>query len=89
METRTRINKGDGDEDAAALAIASDVLRSLVTAITQAMTIAIANAMVPVPVTPKFITYYSTINPYDNAFFGMNMKEGNYRWNLTNKTAKE
>ena len=65
METRTQINKGDGDEDAAAMAIASDVFRSLITAVTQATTTAFANATVPVPVTPKNITYSSVINLYN------------------------
>ena len=59
---------------------------SLVTAVTQAMMTAIANAAVPVPVTPKIITYYSDIDPYDDESFGTNMKEGNYQWHLTTKT---
>ena len=88
MSTRKQINQGDGDEYAAAPAIASDVLRSLVTAVTQAMTTAIANATVPVPVTPNTITYYSTIDPYGDKFSETKTKEGKYRWHLTTKTSK-
>ena len=57
-------------------------------AVTQAMTTAITNALVLVPVTPKNITYSSAINPYDNEFFETKMKKGKYRWHLTTKTAK-
>ena len=66
MATRSRRNQGDVDEDAAALAIAFNVLGSLITSVTQAMTTSIANATVPVPVTPKTIPYSSAIDPFDN-----------------------
>ena len=69
MAKREQQNQGDGDEDAAAPAIASDVLRSLVTAVTQAMIPAIANTTLPVPVTPKTITYSSAIDPYGDKLF--------------------
>ena len=62
---RARRNQGDGYKDAEALVIASNVLRSLVTTVTQAMTTAIANATVTVPVTPNTITYSSAIDPYN------------------------
>ena len=88
MAMRVRKNKGDGDKDAESPAIASDVLRSLVTAVTQAMTTVTANATVPVPVTPKTITYSSAIDLYGNELFETNTKEGKYRWHLTTKTAE-
>ena len=81
-----RALRNQGDRDKAAPSISSNVLMSLVTAVTQAMMTAIANAAVPVPVTPKIITYYSDIDPYDDESFGTNMKEGNYRWHPTTKT---
>ena len=83
-----RKNEGDGDEDAAAPSIASDVLRSLIMVVTEAMTTAIANTTVPVPVTSKNITYYFATKPYDDKSFETKTKEGNYRWHLTTKTAK-
>ena len=86
MATRARRNQGDGYEDAEASAISSDVLRSLVTAVTQAMATAIANATVPVPVTPKTITYFSVIDLYNNESFHKK-KEGKYRWHLITKTS--
>ena len=88
METRARRNQGDVDEDSAAPSIASNVLRILVTAVTQAMTTAIENATVPVPVTTKTINYSSVIDPYNNESFETNTKEWKYRWHLTTKTAK-
>ena len=88
MATRARINQDGRDKDAAAPAIASDVLSSLVMAVTQAMMTAIANTTVPVPVTSKTITYSSTINPYNNESFKTKTKEGKYRWHLTTKTTK-
>ena len=69
MAKREQRNQGDGDKDAAAPAIDSDVLRSLVTFVTQAMTTAIANATLPVPVTPKTITYSPAIDPYGDELF--------------------
>ena len=44
--------------------------------------------MVPVPVTPKTITYSSAIDPYNNESFETKTKEGKYRWHLTTKTDK-
>ena len=69
MANRERINQVNGDEDAATPAIAYNVLRSFVTSLTQAMTNDIANATVPIPVTPNTITYFSAIDPYDNESF--------------------
>ena len=66
METRAQRHQHDGYKDAVAPAIASDVLRSLVTAVTKAMKTTIANATVPVSVTPNTITYFSAINLYNN-----------------------
>ena len=63
MATREQINQADGDEDVAAPAIYYDVLRSFVTAVTQARKNAIANTTVPVPVTPKTIKYSSALDP--------------------------
>ena len=88
MATRARRNQGDEYEDAAAPAISSDVLRILVTAVTQAMTTAIINATVPVPVTPKTITYSSAIDLYNDESFKTNTKEWKFRWHLTTKTSK-
>ena len=85
---RLRRNKGDRDEDTAPQSIAPDILRSLVWAITQVMTTAIANATVPVPVTPNTITYSFAINPYNNELFKTKTRNGKYRWHLTTKTAK-
>ena len=87
MVTTTWRNQVNVDKDAAAPAIASDVLRSLVTAVTQAMTTATANAMVPVPVTPKTITYFSTIYQYNDESFGTKIKDGKNRWHLTTNIA--
>ena len=69
MTTKAQINQGDRYKDAAALSVASNVLRSLVMAVTKAMTTAIANATVPVPVILNTITYSSVINPYNNELF--------------------
>ena len=88
MVTIPQRNQGDGDKYTAATAIASNVLRSLVTAVTKAMTTAIANAMVPVAATPNTITYSSSIYLYNNKPFEMKTKEGKCWWHLINKTAK-
>ena len=88
MVMRVQINQGDGHEDAAALSIASNVLRSLVMVITQVMTTAIANATVPVPITPNTITYSSAIDPYNDESFETKIKEGKYRWHLITMTAE-
>ena len=88
MARRARRNQGDRDKDTSALAIDSDVLRSLVTAVTQAMMTAISNATVPVPVTPKTITYSSIIDPYDDESLETKKKEGKYRWHLNTKTVE-
>ena len=76
LATRALSNKNDGNKDAAAKVIASNVLRSLVTAVTKAMKTAIANATVLVAVTPKTITYSSSIHLYDNKPFKIKTKEG-------------
>ena len=68
--------------------IASDVLRGLVADVTQVMTTAIANATVPVPVTPKTINYSSAINLYNDESFKTKTKKRKYQWNLTNNTYK-
>ena len=78
MTTRAQINQGERGEDAAVPAYASNVLRSLVTAVTQAMTTTTANETVPVLVTPKTITYSLAINPYNKESFEMKTKEGKY-----------
>ena len=78
MSTRARRNQGDGDEDKAAPSIASYLLRSLVTDVTEAMTTVIVNTTVPVPVTPKTITYSSAIDPYNGELFKTKTKEGKY-----------
>ena len=88
MATRSQRNKGDRDEDVAAPAINSDVLSSFVTAVTQAMMTAIANTMVPLPVTPKTITYSSVIDLYNNESLQTKKKEGKYMWNLTTDSSK-
>ena len=88
MASRSRRNQGNRDEDAAAPANATNVLRSLVMAVTQAMTTAISNTTVTVPVMPKTTTYSSDIDPYDNESFGTKTKEGKYRWHLNTKTAE-
>ena len=88
MTSRAQTNQGEGDEDVASPAISSDVFRILVTAVTQAMKTFIANATAPVPVTPKTITYSSTIDPYNNNSFETKTKEGKYRWLLTTKTSE-
>ena len=88
MATKAQINQGDRYKDAAAPSVASNFHRSLVTAVTKAMTTAIANATVPVPVIPNTITYSSVINLYDNESFETKTKEGNYRRHLTTKTAE-
>ena len=86
MVMRARRNQGNGGKDASATEIASNVLRRLITAVTQTTTTAIANATVPIPVTPKTITYFSAINPYNNKSFETKTKKGRYRWHLTTKT---
>ena len=63
METRAQINKCDGYKDAAAPDIASDILSRITKAVTQAMTTTISNATIPVYVTPKTITFTSSIDP--------------------------
>ena len=88
MTTRDRRNQGNGEEDAAAPAIASDVLRSLVMSVTQAITTDIANGMVPVLVTPKIITYSSVIDLYNDKSFKTKTKEGKYRRDLTTKAVE-
>ena len=62
MVTRARRHQNDGDEDKAASAIASGVLRILVTAVTKAITTANANTTVPVTFTPNTISYSSAID---------------------------
>ena len=76
MSTKLRRNQVDGNKDAAAPAISSDVFRSLVMAITQAMITAITNAMFTVPVTPKTITDSSAIYLYEEELFETKTKEG-------------
>ena len=88
IATMAQRNQGDGEEVAAAPAIACNVLRRLVMAVTQAITATIANAMVSFPFTPKNIAYSSAINLYHDKSFETNMKEGKYQWHLTTKTAK-
>ena len=88
MAMRAQNNKKDGDKDVAAPAIVSNVLRSLVTDVIKAMTTAITNAMVPVAVTTKTITYYSAIHLYDKESFETNTKEGKYRCHLITKTSE-
>ena len=88
MATRAQRNQGDRDEDAAAPAIALNVLGSLVTAVTQAITTAIANTKVPVHVALKIITYSSAYDPYDKKLFKTKTKEGKHRWHLITKTAE-
>ena len=66
MAKRAQRNQNDGDEDAAALDVASNVLRSLVLDVTKAMMNATVNAMVPVAVTSKNIKYSSAIDPYND-----------------------
>ena len=73
-----RRNQGDRDKDAAALEISFNVIRSLVTAVTKAMKNFTANAMVPVSVTPKTITYFSAIDLYNNESLKTKTKEENY-----------
>ena len=65
MTMRSLRHQNDGEEDTAALAISSNVLRSLITAVTKAMTTDIANEMVLVVTTPNTIMYSSTIAPYN------------------------
>ena len=79
MVTRAQTNQGDGDEDVASPDIYSNVFRILVTSVTQAMKTFIANETAPVPVTPKTITYSSTIDPYDKNSFETKTKKGKYR----------
>ena len=76
MSTKLRRNQVDGNKDAADPAISSDVFRSLVMAITQAMITAITNAMFTVPVTPKTITDSSDIYLYEEELFETKTKEG-------------
>ena len=76
QKTAARSWRGHGDEYAVAMAIASDVLKSLVTAVTHVMTNAIANTTVPVPVTLQTITFPSAIDPYDDKSLETNTKEG-------------
>ena len=88
MATRARRNKFNGDKDATDLSITYNVLRSLVTDVTQVMATAISNVMVPVRVRPKTITYSSSVDLYDEDSFEMKTKEGKYRWHLTTKTSE-
>ena len=88
MATRAQRNQGNGDKYAAAPDIASNFLSSLVTAVTKAITNSIVNATVPVPVMPKTITYFSSIDMYDNYSFDMKTKERYYQWHLTTKIAE-
>ena len=66
MAKRAQRNQNDRDEDAAALDVASNVLRSLVLDVTKAMMNATVNATVPVAVTSKNIKYSSAIDPYND-----------------------
>ena len=84
MSTRAQRHQNDGDKDAAAPAIASNVL----TAVTKSMMTAIANATIPVATTPKTITYFSAIDPYDKKSFETKTKEGKYWWHLITKNAE-
>ena len=52
------------------------------------MMTAIANAMVPVTVTTKTITYSFAIDPYNKESFKTKTKEGKYWWKLTTKTSE-
>ena len=74
MAMMAQRNQNNGNKYAAAPAIASDVLRSLVKAVAKMMTTAIANAKVLVAATSKTIKYYSNIDPYDNKSFETKMK---------------
>ena len=66
MSTTAQRHQIKGEENTVAPAIASDVLRSLVIAVTKVIKAAISNAKVPVDVTPKTITYYPPIDLYIN-----------------------
>ena len=78
MATGAQINQGDGDKDAVSLSIASNVLRSLDTAVTKAMTTAITSQWSLSPSHPRPMTYSSAIDPYDNTLLEMKTKVGRY-----------
>ena len=88
MTPRARRSQGNRDKDAAYTAIAFNVLRSLVTLVTQSMTTAIVNATFPGPVNTKTTTYYSAINLYDNELSETKTEEGKYQWHFYTKTAE-
>ena len=82
MATRTRRQQNNGNKDAeepaTALSIDSNVLRSLVTDVTTAMTTAISNKTFPVSATPMTTTYSSTIDLYYRESFKTKSKEDKY-----------
>ena len=88
METRARRQKNYDNKDATSPAISSDVLRSLITAVTKAMTTTISNATVLDADTPKTIMYSSNIDPYNKDISEMKTKEGKFRWRIITKTTK-
>ena len=77
MEIRAQRHQNNDNEDAAALSIASDVLRIFVTSVTKSMTTTIANTPVPVAAMPNTIVYSSVIGLYDDESFETKIKEGN------------
>ena len=77
MEIRAQRHQNNDNEDAAALSIASDVLRIFVTSVTKSMTTTIANTTVPVAAMPNTIVYSSVIGLYDDESFETKIKEGN------------
>ena len=88
MAMRARINQGNRDKYAAAPVISSNILRILVTDVTQVMRTDISKATVPVPVNPKTITYSFVVDPCDNESFETKIKEGKYRWHFTTKKSE-